>query len=102
MLGEQQAAAKHRLAGRDELRQERQIENRDLRVQNVREKTLKERSESRAVRRLADATGAGRPASRIDWIPIHTRYPAPSVFTTLNAVADVARIADSPSADAVA
>ena len=57
---------------------------------------------ARAASSSADATVAGWPASRIDWMPIQIRYPAPSVFTTLNAVADVARIADSPSADAVA
>src|SRR5437763_900586 len=35
-------------------------------------------------------------------MPIHTRYAAPIVLTTLNAVADVARMADNPSADPVA
>ena len=39
----------------------------------------------RAAPSSADTTAAGCPASRIDWMPIQIRYPAPSVFTTLNA-----------------
>ena len=35
-------------------------------------------------------------------MPIHTRYAAPIVLRTLYAVADVARMAETPRADAVA
>ncbi len=34
--------------------------------------------------------------------PTYTRYAAPTLFTTMNAVAEVARMAEMPSADAVA
>ena len=40
---EEQAALQHGLARRHELRQHRQIEDRDLGIQNVRQKSLKER-----------------------------------------------------------
>src|SRR6185369_4314098 len=42
------------------------------------------------------------PAPRIPCTPIHTRYAAPAYFTISYARADVARIADRPSADVVA
>ena len=50
--------------------------------------------------RGARTAGSSSPAWRSFWIPSQTRYAAPANFTTLNASAEEARIADTPIAAA--
>ena len=87
-----------RRVGVDELGEEGEEEDRDLRVQEVHDDALAEEVRVRA--RRARPPGPPRRRGGALWTPSQTRYAAPANFTTVNASADEARIADTPIAAA--
>src|SRR5438105_1333108 len=100
---QQKGLDQHVVARRDELREEREVEQRDFWVQHVREPALSEGAARRACPPCRSHRSARRPKRVADGPdPEISEISAPANFTTVNASALVARMSESPSAEAVA
>ena len=94
--GEQERRSQHRRTGRDELGKKGQIEERDLRVENVRQEPLREGVPAvAAVPRLR--SGAAARSSRAQSRDLHLRRPARDGSPARRSTPDTPRRRTSPS-----